>query len=53
MRKKKSLNDDNISKNRLQMDKGYTPDWTEKDRELYRKAKADMQSGKSILKRIE
>jgi len=26
------------------------PDWTKKDKELYRKAKADIQSGKSILK---
>lgn len=53
MEQSKSLNSENISKNRLQMDKGYTPDWTNKDRELYRKAKADIQSGKSVLKRIE
>ena len=31
MTKTKSLNSDNISKNRLQMDKGYTPDWNEDD----------------------
>lgn len=32
---------------------GITPIWTDKDRKLYRQAKADMQSGKSVLKRIE
>jgi len=30
-----------------------TPDWTEKDRKMYRQAKENIESGKSVLKRIE
>ena len=29
-----------------------TPEWTEKDKRIYRKAKQDLKSGKSILKEI-
>ena len=53
MNKTKSLNSDNIFRNRLQMSKDTTPDWTEKDRQLYREYKDAVKRGEVTYEWIE
>jgi len=53
MVKSKSLNSDNISKNRLQMDKGYTPDWDDDDLEKCEKYDVAVRAGTMTFRTIE
>ena len=52
MEQSKSLNSDNISKNRLQMGKEHTPDWTAADLEICAKSDELVKQGKMTYRRI-
>lgn len=53
MEKTQDLNSDNISKNRLQMNKGYTPDWDEADLKKCAKYDESVKAGTMTYRTIE